>query len=136
MLENQITQLAEELHLPSPETEDGEGFFHISLSETITIAIKSLNPGLFLAADVGFLPTRNKEDNLMYFMKANFLFQGTGGQVLGVNSEEKSLTLSQKIVQEVNYLRFKEIIEDFANYLGYWQKELERLQQATTEGII
>ncbi len=136
MLENHITQLAEELYLPPPAEQDADGFFHICIPNTITIAIKSLNPGLFLTAPVGFIPNKKKEDSFIYFMKANFLFQGTGGRVLGVDSEAKNLTLSQKTNQDESYKQFKELIEDFTNYLSYWQKELEKLQQDTTEGII
>jgi hypothetical protein len=46
------------------------------------------------------------------------------------------LTLSHVIPYDMNYKSFKELIEDFANYLDYWRGELKRLQKAAEESIM
>jgi hypothetical protein len=136
VLENFITQLAEEIHLPPPSAQDPSGYFLIPLTNMLQISVKPLSPGLFITARVGLIPSKKKEDALIYFMKANFLGQGTGGNVLGIDAEEKFLTLSQITPYDVSYKRFKEMIEDFANYLNYWQLELSKLENDVKEGLM
>ena len=62
-------------------------------------------------------------------MKANFLGQGTGGAVIGMDPEENLLTLSLLLPYDMNYKMFREALEDFANFLDYWKTELRNLPQ-------
>ncbi len=62
----------------------------------------------------------------MLLMKANFLGQGTGGGALGLKEDESSLTLSLSLPYEMNYKVFKDSLEEFANFIDYWKKELAR----------
>ena len=59
-------------------------------------------------------------------MRANFLGQGTGGARIGLDPNEKFLTLSCGFPYEMKYQDFKEKIEDFANYLLCWRAEIEK----------
>ncbi len=136
MLESHVIQLAENLNLPPQDSQDANQYFHLKISDKINISMKSLNPGLFFLAQLGSLPLKKREDTLSYLMKANFLGQGTGGYVIGIDSEENLLTLSHKITYDINYKTFKEIVEDFANYLSYWQGEVQKLQKENETGII
>lgn len=62
-------------------------------------------------------------------MHANFLGQGTGGASIGIDQDEKSLTLSLAIPYEVKYETFKEHLEDFLNYVGYWRDQIEAFKK-------
>jgi len=68
-------------------------------------------------------------------MKANFLGQGTGGAVIGLDAEEKFLTLSLALPYDMNYRSFKGAVEDFANYVDYWREDLIRHQKAAETSI-
>jgi len=82
------------------------------------------------------LELQKKEEAFIYLMKANLLGQGTGNQVLGLDPEEKTLTLSCIIPYDMDYREFKERIEDFVNYLDYWRLEVKNLQKAEHENIL
>lgn len=136
MLERHVMQLAEKLDLPPPASPDANQYFHIVISDKIKISMKSLDPGIFFLASIGPLPIKKREDTLSYLMKANFLGQGTGGYVIGIDEEENLLTLSHKMPYDINDKTFREIVEDFANYLAYWQGEMQKLQKTNETGII
>ncbi len=137
MLEEHLHQLASDLEMDSNFRKDETtSLYHLFLPPDMQIVCKDLDPGLYLSAHVGPLPARKKEEAFLYFMKANFLGQGTGGRVLGLDSEEKFLTLVHKIPYDMNYKAFKEQVEEFANYLGYWRSELNRLQKEAQEELM
>ncbi len=128
MIEQNLTRLAEDLGLPSLAPKDSNGYFQISLKDDLTISIKDLLPGLSLSSLLGPVLNQNKEELLIYLMKANFLGQGTGEQILGMEPDEKFLTLSRSITYEVDYQKLKDVLEDFTNYLIYWKGEVKRMQ--------
>jgi hypothetical protein len=86
-------------------------------------------------SNVAPIPIQKKEEAFLYFMTANLLGQGTGNQALGIDPEEKFLTLSCKIPYDMNYKEFKEKIEDFANYLQYWHTEAEKREKDAQASI-
>jgi hypothetical protein len=55
--------------------------------------------------------------------------QGTGGGAIGIDPTEKFFTFSQSLPFEMNYQVFKESLEDFLNYITYWQEEIVRFNQ-------
>ncbi len=136
MIEQLIQQLTEELGLPPSSKQDENGLFLLEISESMEISIKTTSPGFLLQAKIAPVPKQAKESSLEYYMEANFLGQGTGNSVIGIDPEEKFLTLSSAIPYDVDYKNFKEIVEAFANYLNHWQKEAKRQQKDATEGII
>jgi len=128
VIEQHITHLIEDLGLPALAPKDSNGYFKLPLQGDLIISLKDLSPGFALVSSIGSLPNQNKEELLIYLMKANFLGQGTGEQIIGMNPDEKFLTLSRSITYEINYQKFKEILEDFTNYLIYWNGEVKRMQ--------
>jgi len=62
-------------------------------------------------------------------MHANFLGQGTGGARIGIDAEEKVLTLSVGFPYEMNYPPFKECVEDFVNYVVYWRDDVAKFER-------
>ncbi len=136
MLEENLKQLAEELELPPFPPKDKQSCILLSLADDLVISIKVMREGIALFAEVAPAPLQKKEEAFQYFMKANLLGQGTGDHALGLDLEEKSLTLSCVIPYDMDYKEFKEKIEDFANYLDYWLRESQQLQKAAQENIL
>ena len=136
MLEENLKRLAEDLELPPFPPKDSNSCVLLPLAKDLMVSIKALRSGLAFFASVAPAPLQKKEEAFMYFMKANLLGQGTGDQVLGLDPEEKSLTLSCVIPYDMDYKEFKEKIEDFANYLDYWRLEAKKLQEAAQESIL
>lgn len=93
------------------------------------IAVKDLNPGLSLHARICPCPEKKREALFIYLMRANLLGQGTGGARIGLDPEEKFLTLSLGLPYEMNYQSFKETVEDFANYLLHWRGEVAKFEK-------
>ena len=93
------------------------------------ILLFDLRPGVSMSGEIGACPIGQKEDIYMYLMRANLLGQGTGGARIGLDANEKNLTLSLGLPYEMNYKAFKEAFEEFLNHLIYWQGELVKLGQ-------
>ena len=125
VLKNLLEQLCQELGLGAIPPVDEHKFHHLKIS-SLSIAMKDLDPGFYLASDIAPLPKKKKEDFLMLLMKANFLGQGTGGAALGLKEDESFLTLSLSLPYEMNYNMFKDSLEEFANFVEYWKKETVR----------
>lgn len=136
MLEENLKNLTEDLELPSIPSKDGSSNYVLSLAEDLTLFFKSLNPGFFLFANITPLPSQKREEFFMYFMQGNLLGQGTGDHKLGIDAEERFLTLSHQISYDINYTEFKNLIEDFVGYLDYWRFEINKLQHAADSRIM
>ncbi len=136
MIEAHISQLMQDLELGVPSDKDTQGFYSIQLNEDILVYIKSLDPGMYFKSNIILCPTKDKETLFTLLLKANFLGLSTGGATIGLDKDEKYLTLSRAIPYDINYKSFKEIIEDFANYLDFWEQEVKRHQTAAEQGIL
>ncbi|MCH9614290.1 MAG: hypothetical protein SP1CHLAM54_17520 [Chlamydiia bacterium] len=127
MLAQMLNRLADELGLSVPPTEDKKGTFSLPVGDRL-LKMRDMNPGVYLWSQIIEIPGERREELFIHLMKANFLGQGTGDCVIGMDREEKFLTLSLTIPYEVNYEIFKEKIEDFINYLDYWFDEVVKHQ--------
>ena len=86
-----------------------------------------------MQAAVGEFPQSKQEEFALFSMKGNFLGQGTGRSVLGLDENEKTLTLSCVLPYELDYSHFKDSLEEFSNYLGYWQEMLTSFKDTNIE---
>jgi Tir chaperone family protein CesT len=126
MLKEHLPKLCEELKLAKVPSLDEKQFYHFKL-ETLDIAMRDLEPGYLLVADIASIPEKKKEECLLQVMKANFLGQGTGGATIGLKEDETSLTLSWNLAYEMNYKTFKDTVEEFINYLDYWKRACQAI---------
>lgn len=136
MLEEHLKRLTEDLELPPFPEKNKASFYELCLTKDLTLFLKPLPPGFFLFARVAPVPVQKKEEAFIYFMQGNLLGQGTGDQKLGIDGEESFLTLSRQIQYDMNYTDFKDLIEDFTNYLDYWRFETDKLQKAAEASIM
>jgi len=127
ILKDLLEQLSQELGLGVINPVDELKFHHFKMN-SFDISMKDLDPGFHFSSNIGPLPKNKKEDFLMLLMKANFLGQGTGGATLGLKEDESFLTLSLSLPYEMNYKAFKDSLEDFANFVEYWKKEIVRFE--------
>lgn len=124
MLERLVDQLVKELSLGSVPPEDELKMRHLKVGQ-LMISLKELDPGVYFFSKIAPVPPQKKEELFMYLMKANFLGQGTGEGVIGLTEDESFLTLSLALPYELSYLVFKEALEEFANFVDYWRREVE-----------
>lgn len=124
MMDRYLDQLTIELGLEPLPKERSE--VKLVLHPTLKITVKELDPGLLFFSTLGPLPSHHKEQVLQYAMQANYLGQGTGGGVVGIDEEEKNFTLTTAHPFDMNYQTFRDAISDFANYVDYLKEELKR----------
>jgi hypothetical protein len=129
MLEKFVPPLCQELSLPPPPAE-ARRRFALTLAGDVEVELRDLEPGVGLGAKIARCPARRREELFTWLMRANYLGQGTGGGRIGLDVEEKFLTLSFSIPYELSYLAFKENVESFVNYVLYWRSEIERFEAA------
>ena len=131
MLKDRIKHLTEELDIDMPQGDKENRTFSMILNPQTTIEMRDLSPGFSLKAPIGPCPTKKREELFIYLMRANFLGQGTGGARIGLDADEKLLTLSYGFSYEVNDAAFKESVEDFVNYLNYWKDAIATFERET-----
>lgn len=128
MLRDFLQQLCKELSIDTPKLNEKK-VYAFRLSKDVEVALKDLGPGVGLQGVVCPCPKGKREEIFIYLMRANLLGQGTGGAALGIDQDEKFLTLSLGLPYELNYKTFKESVEDFINYLIYWRDEVAKFEK-------
>lgn len=130
MLSQLLEKLAEEITFTSAPQWKGEEECHFQIFPEVEIYLQTLKPkGIFISSILSPVPTLKKEEIFLRLMEANLLGQGTGGGVISLDTQENFLTLSLDLPYEMDYVKFKEQIEDFVNYLSYWREEIKKLEQ-------
>ncbi len=127
-LKEMIQRLASELGVDSPKA-DSQKAYVVAINPKLAVNVRDLAPGFALYSLVAPCPVRKREEFFIYLMRANFLGQGTGSARIGLDADEKVLTLSVGFPYEMNYQHFKESVEDFVNYVVYWRNEIARVEQ-------
>ena len=126
-LQEMVERLASELGIAMPEPNQQKTYV-LAINSTLTLSVLDLAPGFSFHSVAIPCPAKKREELFIYLMRANFLGQGTGGARIGLDADEKVLTLSQGFPYEMNYQTFKETIEDFANYVIYWRDVVEKFE--------
>lgn len=125
MLEELLNLLANQYRIPPPTRKDESLPFLLKVGGR-EISVKELDRGLRFFARFKVLPEKKQESLFAFLMRANFLGQGTGGSAIGIDKEEKHLTLSLDLPYEVNYEIVREKLEDYINFMDYWADEVEK----------
>jgi len=132
MVQGFLEKLCAELSItPVPKLNEKKIYlFRFSLGVEIDFA--DLYPGVEMRAVIAFCPSKRREDLFIYLMRANLLGQGTGEARIGLDEQEKNLTLSLGLPYEMNYHAFKEAFEEFVNHLVYWREIVAKFQKHET----
>lgn len=132
MLQKFLETLCGELAItPVPKLNEKK-FYPFRFSEGIDISLRDLDPGVAMSAKIAPCSERRREELFLFLMRANLLGQGTGGSRIGLDADEKTLTLSLGLPYEMNYQAFRETVEDFINYLIYWREEIQKFEKEET----
>lgn len=126
MLDNHLTALYKELGMNISPEKGKDKSYPIELSASAKMFVTELFPGMRFSASLGPLPEEEQEEHLIKYMRANFIGQGTGESRLGLDAAGKHVTLTMYNPDDVSYSRFKESVEEFANFVDYWKGELWR----------
>lgn len=125
MLEEFLQTLSLELSTPPLRNLNQGKEWVFTFTHEIEITLTDLQPGISMKAILNPLPSLKKEDLLIYLMRANLLGQGTEKSRIGLDLEEKNLTLAQGLPYEMDYRSFKEKFEEFVNHLIYWKQQIK-----------
>ena len=129
MVQGFLEKLCAELSItPVPKLTEKKNYF-FRLRPEIEITLTDLHPGVEMRANISPCPYEEREDLFIYLMRANLLGQGTGGSRIGLDEEEKNLTLSLGLPYDMNYHAFKEALEDFVNHLIYWRDTVAKFEK-------
>jgi len=136
MLDEFVSALSSDLEMKDVPVVDAKTKSCIFDFAGFSIIIKALEKGVHFKAEICEAPQKKRENILIKVMTANLIGQGTGGAAIGIDKQEKFLTLSLPLAYEMNYQAFKENIEDFINYLHYWKDEVEKAQQEAEDTLL
>ena len=120
-----VKQLAFELEFDEKLEQDNFGAYNFAFSKTFSINITTINDGFYFSSSLGLCPEKNMEEFFMLIMHANLFGIGTGGGVIGLNNEGKEIFFSLYYPQKTSYNGFKDLVEDFVNWMDVWQKKSE-----------
>jgi len=123
-----LEQFTNRMGLEKPHKESDS--YQLLLPPDCQMGIRETPQGIFLSCLILPIPREGSKEALyIYLMKANFIRQGTGSGVIGIDPSNAYFTFSQTLPLETNETQLKEAIEDCVNYISYWQEEIMRFQQ-------
>ena len=126
MLKDFVAQLCVELEIdPVPKMNELK-FIPFRFNDKLEVEIRDLDPGISLHAKICPCPAKRLEELFLRLMKANYLGQETAQNRIGLSPDEKFLTLSLGMPYEISYRIFREIFEDFVNFILYWREEIDK----------
>lgn len=102
---------------------DEKGRYHLLVDEQQELLISDLTPGVAFSSSFAAVPKDREEPFMEEMLLANLFGQGTGGAVLGLSGEGKSLTLSLEFDYPLEYKDFKDSLENILNALEFWNSE-------------
>lgn len=130
LLESLLTTFCREFRYASTPQKNQQGMYPLPVSAGVEVAISALTPGFYFLAPIAPLPEAKTHEALfIYLMRANFLGASTGRTIIGLDPNEKAITLAFAYPKEPNYQAFCESLETFVNYLTFWRQEIPRYQQ-------
>ncbi len=126
MLKDFVAQLCVEMEIdPVPKMNERK-FIPFRLTDQLEVEIRDLDPGISLHANIAPCPSKRLEELFLRLMRANYLGQETAQNRIGLSADEKFLTLSLGMPYEISYRIFREMFEDFANFILYWREEIDK----------
>lgn len=122
-----VKSLERDFGKQSQEITKGESFL-LSFDENLEpIELIASDLHIILHAKIAKIPPEMREHLpfWLYLMRANFLGQGVKGTTLGSDLGLEWVTLSLVITYDINYIIFKERLEEFLNVQDYWNVEIK-----------
>lgn len=125
LLDNFARQLTFDLESPERVARDDEEAYTVAIDANIRVKISWLDPGFYFEVPIAVAPSEGwDEEQLLLFLLANLMGQGTGGGALALDSRGEKLLLTDSIPKEVAYVEFRDVLERIVNYADYWKKKV------------
>ncbi len=121
-------QILEQLGMNEGGYPDDHKIYHIDFGNNLIVRYNDLDPGVYFNSDLVVLESKNREAFLMSLMHLNLFGRGAQGAVFGYDEGIKQLTLSLAVPYRLKFKEFKNILEDFVNYIEFWKTELTKAQ--------
>lgn len=122
-LEKLIAQLSNELAMENLISKTKDNHYILPFDHEIEVEAIELDKNHLLKSVIAACPKHNIEAFFLKTMEANLFGMGTRGAVIGLNEEEKVLTLSLELDYNSSFKDFKEKLEDFISVIDFWRKE-------------
>lgn len=133
MIKEYIDKITDELNIRSFYQEK-DSSYSLTIHPKMIVKIYEKKPGFFFFAKIQPLFENKREEFLLYAMEGNFLGRGTGSGTLALDENKEYLTLSLNIPYEITYEEFHNQLEDFVNYVVFWQNEMNTFEQKSKQG--
>ena len=111
---------AYELERPVPKLEESVYALPID-EEGRRVRISEANDSFSFHAAVAPVPVNECETYFQHLLLADLFNQGTQGCVLGLDLEEKFITISFDCSDSVDYKEFKVLLEEFIGMVDLWE---------------
>jgi hypothetical protein len=134
MLKTLIEEFCKEFNIPKP-SDNKEKIYPLQITDNVEILVEDKKKDIYVTSTLTPLPKNNLEELFILLMKANFIGQGTGKSAIGIDLQEKVLTLTCILPYESTYKDFKDAIEDYINYIVYWKKEIKEFIKKTEQQL-
>ncbi|MFY7842763.1 MAG: type III secretion system chaperone [Rhabdochlamydiaceae bacterium] len=128
LLEIYLKQLYQEWGATKKPIANKQGCFILSLETDINLFLQPLEKDAHIFCFLSPIFLRENEELFIHLLKGNFLGIGTNGFSLGLDREEKQITLSTFFKHTSSYSHFKQTLENFANIADFWKEEINKLQ--------
>lgn len=124
MLEKYLALLKEELLLESSFTKEKNGGYHILFDPDLEVVLDEKEKHIFFKGVIASIPSSEADLWFIKTLEANLFGMGTRGAVIGLDGEDKFLTLSHQIPSSMSYDEFKEVLQDFVSVLAFWREKV------------
>lgn len=117
---------------------DEEGCCVLQIDEKITLTIEYADEteDIRIYAQVGNYSPDNEQEIFKAILEANFLWTGTGGATLSINSKERSVYIAyQEKRREITPQLFLTLLEGFIENTEFWMHNLSHLQAKSEETL-
>lgn len=120
-----LVRLSNDLKYPDLFTTLSFRNYKLHIPDFEVIEITQTDEVILMSSPVGKLIENLDEDKVLaYLLNANYLGQGTGKSFLALHHDNVTIVLSQTIFLEIDYLDFKERVEQMLNYIDYLKGHL------------
>lgn len=123
MLDSFMQQIVKEMEIEDSLASDVPGVYQFPIDEDTTILISEIPRGFEFTCDVCPCPKKKQEEFFTSALFANLFAQGTEGCTLGLDAEGEVVTLSRPVDYEIEYMEFRDMLEDFVNTVTQWKEE-------------
>ncbi|MBS0645636.1 MAG: type III secretion system chaperone [Verrucomicrobia bacterium] len=124
MLNRFIEQITKEMNLKLSKESGVPGFYELNFEPQIKVSIHENKEGIIkLQSYLASLPQEKLDEYLLFVMSANLFGQETGKNYLGLDRDEKRVTLNRLLEKEIEYAEFKLALEEFLNYCETWRAD-------------